>query len=192
MTIPLGDTVYPWSEHHPALYMLVYHVNEHDVGTLSFGLQDFRADGSCFTINGQPTMLRGKHDGMIFPLTGFAPTDVNEWIRVLEIAKSYGINHHRFHTCCPPDAAFTAADLLDVYMEPELPFWGTITTEQDAQHNAAEQQYLIVLGDQILDTFDSHPSFVMFSLGNELWGNPERIAEILRHYKQRDSRHLYT
>ncbi len=174
------------------LYMLLYRVNERDVGTLSFGLRDFRADGSCFTINGQPTMLRGKHDGMIFPLTGFAPTDVNEWIRVLEIAKSYGINHYRFHTCCPPDAAFTAADLLGIYMEPELPFWGTITTEEDAQHNAAEQQYLIALGDQILDTFGSHPSFVMFSLGNELWGSPERIAEILRHYKERDSRHLYT
>ena len=71
-------------------------------------------------------MLRGKHDGLIFPKTGYAPTDVNEWLRVLGIAKSYGINHYRFHTCCPPDAAFTAADLLGIYMEPELPFWGTI------------------------------------------------------------------
>ena len=44
----------------------------------------------------------------------------------------------------------------------------------------------------MLETFGNHPSFVMFSLGNELWGSPERLGEILRHYKEKDSRHLYT
>lgn len=192
VTIPLGDTVYEWSEYHTAQYFLTYRINEQDVGIVTFGLRDFRADGNCFTINGQPTMLRGKHDGMIFPHTGYAPTDVNEWIRILQVAKNYGINHYRFHTCCPPDAAFTAADILGIYMEPELPFWGTITTEADENHDAAEQQYLIKLGEKILETFGNHPSFVMFSLGNELWGNTERIGEILRHYKALDNRHLYT
>lgn len=192
VTIPLGDTVYEWSEYTPALYYLHYTVDEGDFGYVSFGLREFRTNGMQFTINGKPTMLRGKHDGMIFPLTGFAPTDTNEWIRILSIAKSYGINHYRFHTCCPPEAAFTAADILGIYMEPELPFWGTITTEADENHNAEEQKYLIELGDKMLEAFGNHPSFVMFSLGNELWGNPERIAEILRHYKALDDRHLYT
>lgn len=192
VTIPLGDTVYAWDEYTPALYHLHYTIDERDYGYVTFGLREFCASGMQFTINGRPTLLRGKHDGMIFPRTGFAPTDVNEWIRILSIAKSYGINHYRFHTCCPPDAAFTAADILGMYMEPELPFWGTITTEADENHNAAEQQYLIELGDKMLDTFGNHPSFVMFSLGNELWGSPERLAEILRRYKARDSRHLYT
>lgn len=192
VTLPLGETVYAWSEYNPTLYFLNYRINEQDVGTLSFGLRQFCADGNHFTINGQPTMLRGKHDGMIFPRTGYAPTDVNEWIRILHTAKDYGINHYRFHTCCPPDAAFTAADVLGIYMEPELPFWGTITTPEDENHNEAEQQYLIALGDKMLDAFGNHPSFVMFSLGNELWGKPERISEILRHYKALDNRHLYT
>ena len=192
VTIPLGDTVYEWSEYTPALYYLHYAVDENDVGIISFGLRKFCTDGMQFTINDRPTMLRGKHDGMIFPLTGYAPTDPNEWIRIMTIAKTYGINHYRFHTCCPPDAAFTAADLLGIYLEPELPFWGTITTENDENHNALEQQYLIELGEKILQTFGNHPSFVMFSLGNELWGSTERLSEILRHYKALDSRHLYT
>ena len=131
-------------------------------------------------------------DPLIFPKTGYAPTDVNEWLRALGIAKSYGINHYRFHTCCPPDAAFTAADLLGIYMEPELPFWGTIAAPGEEGYNEAEQNYLIALGDKMLETFGNHPSFVMFSLGNELWGSPERLGEILRHYKEKDSRHLYT
>ena len=78
---------------------------------------------------------------------------MNEWLRVLGIAKSYGINHYRFHTCCPPDAAFTAADLLGIYMEPELPFWGTIAAPGEEGYNEAEQNYLIALGDKMLETF---------------------------------------
>ena len=192
VTIPLDEAYYAWSEYHPAMYYLVYNIDEADCGYVSFGMREFCADGSQFTINGQPTMLRGKHDGLIFPKTGYAPTDVNEWLRVLGIAKSYGINHYRFHTCCPPDAAFTAADLLGIYMEPELPFWGTIAAPGEEGYNEAEQNYLIALGDKMLETFGNHPSFVMFSLGNELWGSPERLGEILRHYKEKDSRHLYT
>ena len=192
VTIPLETVYYEWSEYQPALYFLLYQIDEQDNGFVSFGMRKFCADGTRFTINGKPTMLRGKHDGMIFPRTGYAPTDVNEWIRILQTAKDYGINHYRFHTCCPPDAAFTAADLLGIYMEPELPFWGTIAAPGEEGYQEAEQQYLIALGDQMLDAFGNHPSFVMFSLGNELWGSPERLGEILRHYKARDSRRLYT
>lgn len=56
-------------------------------------------------------------------------------------------------------------------MEPELPFWGTIAAPGEEGYNEAEQNYLIELGDKMLDTFGNHPSFVMFSLGNELWGS---------------------
>ena len=190
--IPLGDEIYLWSEFDPEFYFLWLRVNDSDTETVSFGLRDMKAGVHEFTINGQKTMLRGKHDGLIFPLTGFAPTDANEWIRILSIAKDYGINHYRFHTCCPPEAAFVAADILGIYMEPELPFWGTLTTEADENHNAQEQQYLIDLGFKMLKSFGNHPSFVMFSLGNELWGSSERMAEIIRGYRNADPRHLYT
>src|SRR5690554_4540230 len=78
-------------------------------------------------------------DALLFPRTGFAPTNVDEWLGILKRAKSYGINHYRFHTCCPPEAAFTAADILGIYLEPELPFWGTVTDENDENHNQEEQ-----------------------------------------------------
>ncbi|WP_139903075.1 glycoside hydrolase family 2 TIM barrel-domain containing protein [Clostridium thermarum] len=136
--------------------------------------------------------MRGKHDGLIFPKTGFAPTTVEEWLKVLSISKSYGINHYRFHTCCPPETAFVAADILGIYMQPELPFWGTMTDESYENHNAVEQEYLIAEGLAMLKTYGNHPSFAMMSLGNELWGSKERMAEILRLYKSIDNRHLYT
>ncbi len=193
ITVSLGDDASLWSEYTPVTYTLMAAIDgSADVSKVSFGLRSFTSDGMDFRINGEKTYLRGKHDGMIFPLTGAAPTTVDEWLKVLGIARSWGINHYRFHTCCPPDAAFTAADMLGIYMQPELPFWGTITAEGDEYHNDTEQQYLIEEGRRILRTFGNHPSFVMMSLGNELWGSAAKMAEIIREYRSIDSRHLYT
>lgn len=77
-------------------------------------------------------------------------------------------------------------------MQPELPFWGTITDENDENHNEEEQEFLIKEGFAILRNFGNHPSFVMMSLGNELWGSKERLNTILKEYKDYDNRHLYT
>lgn len=193
----LGVDALLWSEFEPNLYNVSLILKDREEGVtdrheIVFGLKEFKAAGDKFTINGEKTFLRGKHDGLIFPLTGYAPTDVEEWLRILGISKSYGMNHYRFHTCCPPEAAFTAADMLGIYMEPELPFWGTITEETDEGHNQAEQDYLISEGYEILRAFGNHPSFVMMSLGNELWGSRTKIDSILKEYKAFDDRHLYT
>ncbi|MCD7890233.1 MAG: hypothetical protein LUG26_00200 [Ruminococcus sp.] len=193
ITIALGEDAPLWSEHNPVVYTLSAAIDgSADICQVSFGLRSFKADGMHFTVNGTETQLRGKHDGMIFPLTGAAPTAVEEWLKILSISKSCGINHYCFHTCCPPDGAFTAADLLGIYMQPELPFCGIITAENDENHNEEEQQYLIEEGRRILRTFGNHPSFVMMSIGNELWGSRERLGEILREYRNLDNRHLYT
>nr|WP_274528938.1 beta-glucuronidase [Paenibacillus piscarius] len=193
----LGADALLWSEFAPQLYTVTLELRDRagltvDRQELNFGLKEFRAEGDKFTINGEQTFLRGKHDGLIFPLTGYTPTEVEEWVRILGIAKSYGMNHYRFHTCCPPEAAFTAADLLGMYMQPELPFWGTITEETDEGHNQAEQDYLIREGYAILREFGNHPSFVMMSLGNELWGSKARINSFLADFKAFDDRPLYT
>ncbi|MNB72806.1 Beta-galactosidase large subunit [compost metagenome] len=197
LSFELGHDALLWNEAEPNLYTLSIAVKDRngaviDRQELIFGLREFKTNGDKFTINGENTFLRGKHDGLIFPLTGFAPTDVEEWLRILGISKSYGINHYRFHTCCPPEAAFTAADMLGIYMQPELPFWGTITEEGDENHNQAEQDYLVKEGFEILKAFGNHPSCVMMSLGNELWGSKERIDAILKAYKELDDRVLYT
>nr|WP_294492068.1 sugar-binding domain-containing protein [uncultured Anaerosporobacter sp.] len=193
LTYEIGDDAKLWSEFSPVCYELeITDVDNQEVMTVFTGLRKFSSEGYHFTINGSKTFLRGKHDGLIFPLTGAAPTTVEEWIRVLKISKSYGINHYRYHTCCPPEAAFTAADLLGIYMQPELPFWGTLTDESYENHNEEEQQYLIREGERMLDNYGNHASYVMMSLGNELWGSKEKMGEIIRNYKRRDPRPLYT
>lgn len=191
-TYYMGENVRLWSEYSPYLYTMIIELANGDAERIQFGMREFKAEGMEFKINGEPVFLRGKHDGLVFPLTGAAPTDIESWVKALKTAKEYGINHYRFHTCCPPDAAFYAADALGVYMEPELPFWGTLPAEGEEGFNAKEQEYLINEGFKIMDAFGNHPSFCMFSLGNELWGNPERMNRIMKNYKAYDSRHLYT
>ncbi len=202
----LGEDAPTWDEWNPNLYEFELTLertdregtapesadNAIDVMLTTFGLKDFRAKDMHFYINGRKTFLRGKHDGMIFPLTGYAPMDVDGWLKVMRVAKSYGINHYRFHTCCPPEAAFLAADLLGIYLQPEVPFWGTFTTEGDEGHNAEGQQYLILEGFRILYTFSNHPSFCMMSMGNELWGSAEAINEMMGAYKAEYPMVLYT
>lgn len=182
-----------WSEYNPVYYEAMIGVDDKEVDVVvPFGLREFVAKGRAFYINGHQTFLRGKHDGMIFPLTGACPTTVEEWLKVMSISKSYGINHYRYHTCCPPEAAFVAANLLGIYMEPELPFWGSLLAPDEEGYNGEEQEFLIKEGERILKTFGNHPSFCMMSLGNELWGSSKRMAKILAHYKELDQRHLYT
>jgi hypothetical protein len=186
-----------WSEFAPNLYQITVSLCGENGEVLDsqsqlFGLRSFLADGDHFSINGRRTFLRGKHDGMIFPLTGFAPMSVEGWLSVMATSKNFGINHYRFHTCCPPEAAFVAADLLGIYLEPELPFWGTFNGPGDEGYNEEAQMFLRAEGFRILEQFSSHPSFCMMSMGNELWGNPAAINDLLAEYKAFRPQILFT
>ena len=175
-----------WDEFSPALHTLSIELNG-EAQDIPFGIRSCAADGRKLLVNGRETFLRGKHDGMLFPETGYAPMDVDGWMKVMKTAKAYGVNHYRFHTCCPPEAAFIAADRLGIYMEPELPFWATVAEEEND-----EQRYLTEEGFRILKEYGNHPSFVMLSLGNELWGSKERLNRILASFSKEDPRPLYT
>ena len=187
----MGESAYLWDEYSPYLYTLSVTIGK-DTYSAIVGLREFKTDRDKFIVNGRKTFLRGKHDGMIFPKTGFMPADVDGWLKVMRISSDYGMNHYRFHTCCPPEAAFTAADMLGIYMEPELPFWGTIAAKGEDGYNETEQEFLIDEGFRMMKTFGNHPSYCMMSLGNELWGSTERLNEIIGCFKQKDKRHLYT
>ena len=189
-TLPLTGNEALWDEFGPNLHTLAIDVDG-DVYTTTFGLRKFEGQGRSLLCNGREVFLRGKHDGLIFPHTGYAPTDVGSWHKVLQTARDYGVNHYRFHTCCPPDAAFTAADELGVAMSPELPFWGTIHEEGKEGYDAAEREFLIAEGFRILREFGHHPSFVFLSMGNELWGSKKALNRMLADYRAFDPDKLY-
>jgi hypothetical protein len=184
----LGSAMDLWDDYNQPVYRLnaiIGNGNSKDNQVVSFGMRKFVADGTQFSINGRKTFLRGKHDACVFPLTGFPPMEKQGWIKVFQIAKEYGINHYRFHTWCPPEAAFDAADQLGIYLEPELPFWGGLDSDSIAAMLQSE-------GIALLKSYANHPSFVMFSPGNEIWGGHPRVEKMLAELKQIDARPLYT
>ncbi len=184
----LGDDMELWDEFKQPVYQLTALISDGTSGdnkTVSFGMRKFAANGTQFYINGRKLFLRGKNDACVFPLTGFPPMDVNGWVKVFRKAKAYGINHYRFHSWCPPEAAFVAADLEGIYMQPELPFWGGLESDSVAEMLKEE-------GIAMLRSYANHPSFVMFSHGNEIWSGHDRVEKNILALKAYDNRPLYT
>ncbi len=138
-----------------------------------------------FMAGGKPVFLRGKHDACVFPLTGHTPMDKASWVNYFQRCKDYGINHVRFHSWCPPEAAFAAADELGIYLQPELPFWGTLEGEELVS-------FLTKEGLNIVRTYGHHPSFALFSLGNELWGEKAVMQEMVDTFRTEAPHILYT
>jgi hypothetical protein len=189
LTYRMGNNFQFWSEFNPALYKLEVTLKGKmvlDNATVDFGMRKLSGIGTRFTINNTKTFLRGKNDACVFPLTGYPPMDVRAWRKVFSIAKSYGINFYRFHSWTPPLAAFEAADIEGIYLQPELPFWGALRKDHDKDLN----DFLLKEGDNILETYGNHASFVMFALGNELSGDIDVMRDFVSHFKSIDNRAL--
>ncbi|MBM4156471.1 MAG: beta-galactosidase [Lentisphaerae bacterium] len=208
-----GDAVPLWDEFQPALLRLDLDLQAAAAGracgdrrSVRFGLRDFKRDGQRLAINGRTVFLRGRLDCANYPLTGYPPMDREGWRRVLGILKDWGLNHVRFHSWCPPEAAFEAADELGFYLQPELPnkrsaFKSPESTEAaqrnidyldvpGANTNASLYEYAVRESDLIFRHFGNHPSFAMFTLGNEL-GRTPAMHELVARFRERDPRHLY-
>jgi len=149
--------------------------------------RDFQIKGQHFYANGHRIFLRGKHDACVWPLTGHVAMDVDSWKEYLGTCAAYGLNHVRFHSWCPPEAAFVAADELGIILQPELPFWGDFNDK-----DSLLMQFLHKEGENILRCYGHHPSFRMFALGNELWGSIEKMAAFIEDFRKIAPDKLYT
>ena len=149
--------------------------------------KDFHIEGQHFYANGHRIFLRGKHDACVWPLTGHVAMDVESWKDYLGTCDAYGLNHVRFHSWCPPEAAFVAADELGIILQPELPFWGDFNDKDTLLMNFLHKE-----GENILRTYGHHPSFRMFALGNELWGSIDKMAEFIEDFRKIAPDKVYT
>ncbi|MBS1603489.1 MAG: glycoside hydrolase family 2 [Bacteroidetes bacterium] len=190
-TLPLGDKVFPWDEFDPALYQLAVDLateQASDSLRMNFGLREAGVEGTRFTINGRPTFIRGTVNSAEFPLTGYPPMDSAAWRHIFTVCKDYGLNTMRFHSWCPPEEAFIAADRVGIYLQVENTDW-RFTIGKDTAVN----RYLTEESHRILQAYGNLPSFVFFCEGNELVGPTvnDFLNGLLADWKK-DPRHLYT
>jgi hypothetical protein len=204
-----GGGVPLWDEFRPALMKLDLRMEAGgftDRRSVRFGMREFTRDGRQLLINGKPAFLRGRLDCANYPVTGHAPMSLEEWRRIFRITNEWGINHYRFHSWCPPAAAFEAADELGVYLQAELPNKRSAFNAPDnkdaAVHNidfleletvdpsVSLYDYAKREGELIFRHFGNSPSFVMFTLGNEL-GRNQGMFDLVTHFKKLEPRMLH-
>lgn len=191
----MGDHPLLWDEFHPNVYSLKVQLKSNDgldEKQIQFGMREFASEGTQFTINGRKTFLRGTLECAIFPKTGYPPTDVASWIHVFQKAKSYGLNHIRFHSWCPPEAAFDAADKMGFYLHIECSSWAN----QGAVIGDGKplDQFIYDESERIVNSYGNHPSFCMMAYGNEPAGRNHKnyLTEFVEYWKKKDNRRLYT
>ena len=184
-----GYNLEPWDEFHPNLYRISVEAGD-DLYEANVGLRDIRIAGRQFFINGRPLFLRGTVENCCFPETGYPPTDEESWLSVFRKCKEYGLNHVRFHSFCPPEAAFAAADQVGVYLQPEGPSWPNHGVK--LRNKQKIDQYLLEESRRIVDEYGHHPSFVMMAAGNEPAGDWVKYCNDWVHQMHRyDSTRVY-
>lgn len=168
VTIPMGDDVRLWDEFNPNLYTLQA-VADRDTVTSTFGMREISIRGRQFYMNGRPIWMRGTVGNCCFPLTGYPPTDEESWLRIFRKCKEYGLNMMRFHSYCPPEAAFSAADKVGFYLQPEGPSWPNHGVK--LSRGMSIDRYLMEETQRMVRQYGNHPSFCMLAAGNEPAGD---------------------
>lgn len=193
--LDMRENVLRWDEYEGNLYKLTAGLSGGDMPaeekTVSFGVRDFGPDeNGRLALNGRAIFLRSEANCAEFPETGYCPMGVEDWMGILETYKSYGINCMRFHSHCPPEAAFTAADRLGILMEPELSHWNPA----NAFSGQVDWDYYRTELIETLRLLCNHPSFVMLTFGNELQADElghRRMDELLDMAHNEDSTRLF-
>jgi Glycosyl hydrolases family 2, sugar binding domain/Glycosyl hydrolases family 2 len=182
-----------WDEYNPNVLSLkttLIQAGKKDEVIADFGLRDFETKGTRFTVNGTPIFLRGTLECAIFPKTGFPPTDVTAWEKLYSRCKDYGLNHVRFHSWCPPEAAFVAADKMGVYLSVEASTWA-----DDLGKGDAIDQYVYDESERIVKAYGNHPSFILMLYGNEAHGKNAvpYLSKFMQYWKAKnDNRQKYS
>jgi hypothetical protein len=190
---PLGSDAVLWDEFSPGVYALTVAVRglateAQDERTVRFGLREFKVQGTRFAVNGRPVFLRGTLDCAVFPRTGYPPTGPDEWRRIFLAIRAHGLNHVRFHSWCPPEAAFDAADEIGLYLYVEGPLWAEIGEGRPVD------AWLYKESERIVKAYGNHPSFCMMSYGNEPAGKSQArfLGDFVNAWKNKDRRRVYT
>lgn len=196
--LPLADGIFRWDTEEGNLYELTAYLSSEEKKevelvsrTETFGVRTFGDNGTGrLALNGRVIFLRSEANCCGFPETGHPPMTVEEWMDVLARYRSYGINCMRFHSHCPPEAAFIAADRMGMLMQPELSHWDPVHAFEAPESYA----YYLTELKQVILALANHPSFVMLTFGNELAAGPvghSRMDSMLALAHELDPTRLY-
>ena len=183
-----------WSDCSPRLYRLRLSDGVR-MRELTVGFRTFVAGKGRHHIelNGRKIFTRCNVENCNFARTGSPWMTKEEWTTMIRTLRDEdGINAIRFHTWCPPECAFEAADELGVFLQPECGIWSDGWMGEGVDHvgygkpvdDFARREFKA-----ISDAYGAHPSFLSLSIGNELgkseWTEANRMSGEMKAYDDR-------
>ncbi|MBJ6367137.1 sugar-binding domain-containing protein [Snuella sedimenti] len=212
VVLDLNGALKKWNEFDPTVYVLTTTLKTRkyrDVKDTEFGYVKISHDGTHVLVNNTPVFLRGNLDCVHFPLTGYPSANVEDWVKIFRVYKDYGLNHARFHSWCPPEAAFKAANRVGIYLQAEASIWIDWWMSEDMKlrgrpemdtkgypqglgKDPVRDAFVVEEMNRVVNYYGNHPSFTMFCIGNEL-GNSDFdvMQQWVKALKEKDNRRLY-
>ncbi len=162
-----------WSPEDPFLYRVEAVVMENgtkmDAKPDRFGMREISVgEGGTLLLNGAPYFIRGLGDDYIEVVTGTLVPDKNVYLDRIKHVKQYGYNAFRCLAHTPAKEVFDAADELGFLIWAEAPaYWN-----HWPRINEVVPLYRKLVP-QVIREFGNHPSWFVWSAGNECGENPE-------------------
>ena len=180
--VPLRD-FRPWSPEHPNLYWAKIELLENGKVVQTrrerFGVRKLEVRGKEFYLNGKPFYFRGAGWHAVHPIEGYPKADRAIWLKKAQKIRAAGFNIVRNHTHCNMPEFFEACDEVGLMVQPELPYYTDIPRDG---------QEFDPLGDaeELYRSMRRHPSFAVYSGGNEGLFGPRLTLRLYREIRERD------
>ena len=185
LELPFSEKMQLWDEFSPSLYKLTLALHSgklKDETSVSFGMREVGVQDMRITLNGDKRWIRANLYCGEAPLDGLPSVDVEWWKRILLKHKEYGHNAVRFHSWCPPKAAFVAADEIGVYLQPEVGEWGAVYTDK-------QERFINEEAERMIRQYGNFASFIFMAMGNESSADTLRMHRFIVEQKA-DGRRL--
>ena len=175
----------PWSPEQPNLYTAKVDLVSGDGTVLQtwrerFGVRKFEVRGRDFYLNGRPFFVRGAGYHNIQPIWENDRIGDRDWRRTeVRRMRSAGFNFLRTHTRCETPEFFDACDELGMMVQAELPYYNDIPCQNfpfDPIRDARE----------LCEHRRRHPSFAVYSGGNEGTFGPALAKRLYRTIREMD------
>lgn len=156
-----------WDSEHPYLYILTCQLKDkqkvlHETSR-RVGFRQVEVRGNQMFVNNMPIKLRGVCRHEVMPLRGRSVND-DMWRKDVELFRRGNVNYIRTSHYPPDEALMEACDELGMLVELEAPFcWAHNTKVPDDMHDAV----LVNQHIEMVNLNRSHPSIIMWSMGNE-------------------------
>ena len=167
--------VQEWTAEAPVLYDLYFTLPGSCV-KLRVGFRDIKIQGDVFTLNGSKVKLKGTNHHDSSPVGGYTMTP-EEIERDVLLCKEYNMDTIRASHYPPDPLLLELCDEFGIYVidEADIETHGSFTMQtvpdyNTISHNTAWKAHYMDRAKRLYGRDKTHPSIIMWSLGNEAGG----------------------